>query len=80
MKKIVMIILIFIFFLWGLNIGGSYHNYGQMFENAKDEFEEEIKSPTNNYEPKSLEPEDKLINKFAHKIDSILEKIQNKLA
>ncbi len=79
MKKIVMVFLIIVFFLWGLSIGGKYHNYDKMFDEAKNEFEENIKYPDNNYKPKKLEPKDKFINKVARKIDSIIEKIQNKI-
>ncbi|MCI6716224.1 MAG: hypothetical protein SOZ32_01210 [Bacilli bacterium] len=79
MKKVVVIFLILVFFLIGINIGGSYHNYSKMFEDAKNEFEEEITLPDNNYEPKTLKPKEGLINKIANGIDGIIEKFTNKL-
>ena len=50
-----------------------------MFEDAKNEFEEEITLPDNNYEPKTLKPKESLINKIANGIDGIIEKFTNKL-
>ncbi len=79
MKKLVIVLVIILFFLVGLNIGGSYHNYSKMFENAKDEFENEITLPDNNYKPKALKPKEGLINKIASSIDGIIEKFANKL-
>lgn len=78
MKKVLVVVILIAFFLTGLNIGGSYHNYSKMFEDAKTEFEEEITLPDNGYEPKTLKPKEGIINKVANMIDSIIEKITSK--
>ena len=79
MKKVLVVVIIIVFFLIGLNVGGSYHNYSKMFEDAKTEFEEEITLPDNNYEPKTLKPKEGIINKVASAIDGLIEKISDKL-
>lgn len=79
MKKALVIILIGAFFLLGISLGGNYNNSSRIFEEAKDEFEIEIKDPNNDYNPKDLKPEAGIINKIANKIDAILEKISEKL-
>lgn len=80
MKKVFVFILLGVFFLLGLMLGGNYHNSSQIFEESKDNFEEEITKPDNNYNPSDNRPNGNILNKIANKIDSIIEKISKKIS
>ncbi len=79
MKKVIVVLLIGVFFLLGLSLGGNYHNASQIFEESIDNFEEEITKPDNNYNPSDNKPSGGLLNKIANKIDDILESISKRL-
>ena len=69
--------------LVGIKIGSSNNVNSisnDLFEQAKDQFEEEIKMPNNEYENIELKPKEYLPNKIAKKVNNIIEKIINKLA
>lgn len=80
MKKISIIFIVFIFFIFGLLIGNTNSSYSRVFEEAKDEFEENIKLPNNDYKPKTLKPDQGLINKMANFVDKIIDKVSDKLS
>ncbi len=83
MKKGI-ILLLFVFLLIGIIIG-SKNNIGSSnyFEEAKNEFEESIKDPDNEYQSKYTKVEGNILSNIAVKIDeklsdlltSVLEKI-----
>lgn len=79
MRKIILFCLIVFFFLSGLTLGGNFSNgASNFFEEAKDDFENEITKPNNNYENIELVPNELIINKAAHKLESfITEKIED---
>ena len=79
MKKIIVVLSIFIFFLLGISIGNNNSKQSELFEEAKKEFENEIINPNNNYESKKLIPEQNIVNKIANKIDDIIETISDKI-
>lgn len=79
MKRSLILVLILVFFLLGINIGGKNNKASQIFEDDKSKFEEEIKTPNNNYIPKSRKPVDGLLNKIAKKIDNLLKNISDKI-
>lgn len=78
MKLLVIIFSCFIFFLFGLNCS-STATKGQLFEYQKEQYEQEIINPNNNYQPSELVPKDNIVNKTAHKIDDVIEKILEKM-
>lgn len=80
MKKILVLFIIIIMFMFGLVIGNTDSSYSRIFESAKDEFEENIKLPDNEYNPKTLKPEEKAINKIANFVNKIINKISDKLS
>lgn len=80
MKKLGMIVFIFIVFIVGLLIGNNNSSYSRLFEEAKDEFEENIKVPDSEYTPKTLKPEEGFINKIANFVDKIIDKVADKLS
>ena len=79
MRKLILVCVIIFFFLSGLTLGGNFSNgASNFFEEAKDEFENEITKPDNNYENIELVPNELLINKAAHKLESLItEKIKD---
>ena len=80
MKKILVLFIIIIMFMFGLVIGNTDSSYSRIFESAKDEFEENIMLPDNEYNPKTLKPEEKTINKIANFVNKIINKISDKLS
>lgn len=83
MRKLISILLIIIIFLVGIKIGSSssiVNSSNDLFEQAKDDFENEIVIPDNDYENIDLKPKEYLPNKIARKISSILEKLIDKIA
>lgn len=83
MKRVVGILIIIIIFLVGIKIGSntSFSSSSvDLFENAKEEFEEEIVLPNNEYKNIELKPKEYLPNKIANIISKILEKMTNIIA
>ena len=83
MKKIVSGLLIIIVLLIGIKIGSTTDiasTPSDLFESAKNEFEDEITKPNNKYENIELKPKEYLPNKIAKKINSIIEKLIEKIA
>ncbi len=83
MKKIVSSLLIIIVLLIGIKIGSTTDiasTPSDLFESAKNEFEHEITKPNNKYENIELKPKEYLPNKIAKKINSIIEKLIEKIA
>lgn len=81
MKKILSVLIIAIIFLVGIKIGSNndFSSSNDLFENAKEEFEEEIIIPSNEYQNIELRPKEYLPNKIAKIISSLIEKITEKL-
>lgn len=74
--------LIIIVLLVGVKIGSSNDfdsSHYDLFESAKNEFEQEIIKPNNKYENIELKPKEYLPNKIASKINKLIEKIINKI-
>lgn len=80
MKKILVLFIIIIMFMFGLVIGNTDSSYSRIFESAKDEFEDNIKLPDNEYTPKTLKPEEGIINKVANFVNKIINKISDKIS
>ena len=80
MKKIFVLFIIIIMFMFGLVIGNTDSSYSRIFESAKDEFEDNIKLPDNEYTSKTLKPEEKTINKIANFVNKIINKISDKIS
>lgn len=79
MKKLIIIIAIFFFFVIGLKLGDSSFNQNKIFEEEKNKFEQEITTPNNDYEAKELVPQKNTINKVADLFDNTIDKVINKL-
>lgn len=80
MKKIFLFVIIFFVFLFGLTIGGNFNKgSGQLFEESKKEFEDQIVNPNNEYNNITLVPDDGVINKTAKKIEDIIDGVIDKL-
>lgn len=80
MKKFGLILAIFIMLLIGIKIGGNYTSgSSNLFEEARADFENEIVTPNNTYEPKQVLPEEGVTNKIAHTIDELMQKVINKV-
>ena len=83
MKKVASILFLLLVLLVGIKIGSSNDiktTPSDLFEDAKDEFEENIIIPGNNYENINLKPKEYLPNKIANKISELLEKLADKIA
>lgn len=80
MKKIACLVIIFFVFLFGLTIGGSFNKgASQLFEESKEQFENEIVNPDNNYNSVPLVPNDNIVNKTAKKVEKIIDTVIDKL-
>ncbi len=80
MKKILVIVIFLFVFLMGIKIGNSYTiSDSNIFENNKNEFEQEIVNPDNDYNSSNHVLEENLSNKIARKIDETIEKILGKI-
>lgn len=80
MKKILVIVIFLFVFLIGIKIGNSYTiSDNNIFENNKNEFEQEIVNPDNDYNSSNHVLEENLSNKIARKIDETIEKILGKI-
>lgn len=80
MKKILVIVIFLFVFLIGIKIGNSYTiSDSNIFENNKNEFEQEIVNPDNDYNSSNHVLEENLSNKIARKIDETIEKILGKI-
>lgn len=80
MKKILVIVIFVFVFLMGIKIGNSYTiSDSNIFENNKNEFEQEIVNPDNDYNSSNHVLEENLSNKIARKIDETIEKILGKI-
>lgn len=79
MKKVLIFLIIFIAFVLGLRLADSGTSTSKLLETEIDQFEEQITKPENEYRPKQYIPEENIVNKTARKIDSIIEKIIDKL-
>ena len=79
MKKILILIAFFGFFLIGLKSSDVGTSTSKLLEQEKQKYEEQIQTPGNNYEPKQLVPEENIVNKTAHGLDNILDKMMNGL-
>lgn len=80
MKKILVIVIFLFVFLMGIKIGNSYTiSDSNIFENNKNEFEQEIVNPDNDYNSTNHVLEENLSNKIARKIDETIEKILGKI-
>jgi flagellar basal body-associated protein FliL len=76
MKKLGIVILIFLAFVVGIMIGG-FNSSTDLMEDSKEKFEAEITEPDNTYQP-VYSFDDTLVNKLARKVDDILEKLSDK--
>lgn len=73
MKKVLIFCLVGFMFLWGLTLGGNFSSgSSNLFEEAKQEFEENINKPGSDYQNLDLVPSDYAINKTAHKIEDFI--------
>jgi uncharacterized membrane protein SpoIIM required for sporulation len=80
MKKILVIVIFLFVFLIGIKIGNSYTiSDSNIFENNKNEFEQEIVNQDNDYNSSNHVLEENLSNKIARKIDETIEKILGKI-
>lgn len=79
MKKILIVIAFFCFFLIGLKSSDVGTNSSILLEQEKQKYEEEIQLPGNNYTPKQLVPEENIVNKTAHNLDNIIDKMMKGL-
>ncbi len=79
MKKVLIVLIIFIAFVLGLRLAGTGTSPSKLLENEIDQFEEQITKPENEYSPKQYIPEENIVNKTARKIDHTIEKIIDKL-
>lgn len=83
MRKLFSFVFIILILLVGIKIGSSdiiTTTPTDLFEDAKNEFENEIIIPGNSYENIELKPKEYLPNKIANKISKILEKLADKIA
>lgn len=82
MKRVLSILIVIIIFLIGIKIGSnnSISQTDDLFEKAKEEFEQEIIIPDNEYQNIDLKPKEYLPNKIAKVINNIIDKITSKLA
>ncbi len=78
MKKILIVFLIILAFIFGLKLADDGTSTSKLLEKDKILFEEEIKKPNNDYKPKEYVPDENIVNKTAHKIDNAIEKIVEK--
>ncbi len=73
MKNILIIMGMIALFLGGLSLGGDFsQGASNFFEEAKDNFEEEITKPNGDYQNFDLVPNEYLINKTAHKLEDFI--------
>lgn len=73
MKKICILFGMITLFLSGLTLGGDFSKgASNFFEEAKDNFEEQISAPNGNYQNFDLVPNEYLINKTAHKLEDFI--------
>ena len=79
MKKLIIIIAIFFSFVMGLKLGDNSFNQNKIFEEEKNQFEQEITTPNNDYEAKELVPQKNTINKVADLFDNTIDKVVDKL-
>lgn len=80
MRKILLVLVIFFIFLFGLSLGGNFDNgASQLFEQSKEEFENVIITPDNMYENVNLVPKDYIINKTAKKAEKLIDNVIDKL-
>lgn len=82
MRKVFFIMFVSLVLLVGVKIGSSSttSTNTDLFDIAKEKFEEEIIVPGNEYENIELKPKEYLPNKIASKISKIIEKICDKIA
>lgn len=82
MKKVLSVFIVVIIFLVGIKVGSStsINKTEDLFESAKEEFEEQIVIPNNQYENIQLKPKEYLPNKIAKMIDKMIDKITSKIA
>ena len=80
MRIVFVLVGVFFVFLFGLTIGGNFNKgQGQLFEESKKEFENEIVKPNNDYDNVMLVPDDGVINKTAKKIEDVIDGVIDKL-
>ena len=80
MKKVFVLITVFFIFLFGLTLGGNYNKgASQLFEESKNQFENEIVNPNNDYNNIMLVPDDNVINKTAKKIEKVIDGVIDKI-
>ncbi len=75
-KRVGKFLIVFCLFVFGIIIGGRYRiGSSNYFEEAKEEFEQQITDPNGHYEPLPLTPEGDFTSDVALRIDKALEKI-----
>lgn len=80
MKKVLLFCIIMFVFLWGLTLGGDFSNgASNFFEEAKQDFEQNITKPNNDYQNLDLVPKEYTINKTARKIEEFISSNINKV-
>lgn len=80
MKKLGILIIIILIFLFGITLGGNFNKSSIMiFEENKEYFENEISKPNNNYLPKELVPKKNVVNNTANKLEGIIDSTIEKL-
>lgn len=78
MTKFIIILVIISVFLMGLKLGDDSFNQNLLFEKEKEQFEQQITSPNNNYQNKELTPKKNVVSKTAEKIDNVIEQMVEK--
>lgn len=79
MKKVFIVVIIFFAFVLGLKMTDIGVSSSQLLEKDKIQFEEEIKKPGNDYQPKNYQPEKNVVNKTANKLENTIDKIVEKV-
>lgn len=78
MKKIFVFILTIVIFIIGVNLGSDSFNQNELLEIEKEQFEESITKPNNDYEAKELVPKPNAVSKVANLFEETIEKAVEK--
>ncbi len=80
MKKIGYIIILLVIFIFGLSLGTKgTTSKNRLIDDAKNEFEEEITNPNNDYESIKEDYDENIFNSSADFIDDFLQEIIDKI-
>lgn len=78
MKNLIIIVSLVVVFIIGVNVSDMTINQNQIFENEKNQFEENITTPGNEYESKELVPDRNIVSKTANFFEESIEKVIEK--